>query len=113
MYFQIGQLFNIMDFFYNLIDEITFRQLKESNYIHPEITDVIVDHNRMFEMVLDSVDLTEKGYDTVIDSVMYNFLLKYFKHGIDLIDKRIKETGVKKRTIVDAFQVFIIQCLSK
>jgi len=67
----------------------------------------------MLDLVVDAVGVTEKGYDTVIDSVMYNFLLKYFKHGIDLIDKRIKETGVKKRTIVDAFQVFIIQCLSK
>ncbi len=33
---------------------------------------------------------------------MFNFLLKYFKHGIDLIDKRVKETGVKMRMIVDA-----------
>ena len=34
---------------------------------------------------------------------MFNFLLKYFnKHGIDLIDKRVEETGVKMRMIVDA-----------
>ncbi len=84
------------------MDDSTFRQLKESKYFHPEVTDVIIDHNMMLDLVIDAVGITEKGYDTVIDSVMFNFLLKYFKHGIDLIDKRIKETGVKMRMIVDA-----------
>jgi hypothetical protein len=84
------------------MDDLTFRQLKESKYYHPEITDVILDHNQMLEMVLDAISITEKGYDTVIDSVMFNFLLKYFKHGIDLIDKRIEEKGIKMRMIVDA-----------
>ena len=50
------------------------------------------------DLVADAVGITEKGYDTVIDSVMFNFLLKYFKHGIDLIDKRVEETGVKMRS---------------
>lgn len=84
------------------MDELTFRQLKESKYYHPEITDVILDHNQMLEMVLDAIGITEKGYDTVIDSFMFNFLLKYFQHGIDLIDKRIEEKGIKMRMIVDA-----------
>ena len=84
------------------MDELTFRQLKDSKYYHPEITDVILDHKMMLELVVDAVGITEKGYDTVIDSVMFKFLLKYFKHGIDLIDKRIEETGVKMRMIVDA-----------
>ena len=84
------------------MDELTFRQLKDSKYYHPEITDVILDHKMMLELVMDAVGITEKGYDTVIDSVMFNFLLKYFKHGIDLIDKRIEETGVRMRMIVDA-----------
>lgn len=56
----------------------------------------------MLDLVVDAVGITEKGYDTVIDSVMFNFLLKYFKYGIDLIDKRIEESGVKMRMIVDA-----------
>lgn len=84
------------------LDDLTFRQLKESRYYLPEITDVILDHKMMLDLVVDAVGVTETGYDTVIDSVMYNFLLRYFKHGIDLIDKRIKETGVKMRMIVDA-----------
>lgn len=84
------------------MDDLTFRQLKESKYYHPELTDVILDHNRMLEMVVDAIGITEKGYDTVIDSVMFNFLLKYFKYGIELIDKKIEEKGIKMRMIVDA-----------
>jgi len=84
------------------VDELTFRQLKESKYYEPKITDVITDYKMMLDLVADAVSVTEKGYDTVIDSVMFNFLLKYFKHGIDLIDKHIEETGVKMRMIVDA-----------
>jgi hypothetical protein len=84
------------------LDDLTFLKLKESKYYQPEITDVITDYKMMLDLVADAVGVTEKGYDTVIDSVMFNFLLKYFKHGIDLIDKRIEETGVKMRMIVDA-----------
>jgi hypothetical protein len=56
----------------------------------------------MLDLAADAVGITEKEYDTVIDSVLFNFLLKYFKHGIELFDKRIEETGVKRRMIVDA-----------
>ncbi len=84
------------------MDDLTFRKLKESKYYKPEITDVITDYKMTLDLVADSVGLTEKGIDTVIDSVMFNFLLKYFKHGIDLIDKHIEETGVKMRMIIDA-----------
>ena len=84
------------------MDDLTFRKLEESKYYKPEITDVIFDYKMMLDLVADAIGITEKGYDTVIDSVMFNFLLKYFKHGIDLIDKRIEESGVKMRMIVDA-----------
>lgn len=83
---------------------IIFRLLIESKYYHPKVTDVILDHNRVFQMVLDSTEITEKGYYTVIDSVVFNFLLKYFKHGIDRIDKRIEESGIKMRMIVDTYK---------
>lgn len=56
----------------------------------------------MLEMVLHSVDITEFGYDTVIDSVMFNFLVKHFSHGINHIDKRIAEHGIKLKMVVDA-----------
>ena len=80
------------------MDDLTFLKLKESKYYTPEITDVITDYKMRLDLVADAVGITEKGYDTVIDSVMFNFLLKYFKHGIDLIDKRVEETGVKMRS---------------
>jgi len=83
------------------VDELTFRQLKESKYRHPQITDVIADPKMMLEMVVDSISITEKGYDTVIDPLVYSFILKYFKEGIDMIDRKIEENGIKARMIVD------------
>lgn len=83
------------------MDELTFRQLKESKYRHPQITDVIADPKMMLEMVVDSISITEKGYDTVIDPLVYSFILKYFKEGIDMIDRKIEENGIKARMIVD------------
>jgi hypothetical protein len=84
------------------LNDTAFRQLKESKYYFPEVTDVILDSNMMLEMVSHSISITEKGYDTVIDSVMFKFLLKYFQHGINLIDKRVEEKGIKTRMVIDA-----------
>ena len=95
------KLFNKMDKKYNIVDELTFRQLKGSKYHHPEVTDVIADPTMMLEMVVDSIGITEKGYDTVIDPLVYSFILKYFKDGIDMIDRKIEENGIKARMIVD------------
>ena len=39
-----------MEFWYNIVDEITLKQLKESNYYQPETTDVIFDSNKILEM---------------------------------------------------------------
>jgi sugar-specific transcriptional regulator TrmB len=86
------------------LDDLTFRRLKESRYHRPEITDVIADPKMMLEMVVDSIGITEKGYDTVIDPLVFNFILKYFKEGIDQIDRRIEENGIKARMIVDVNQ---------
>lgn len=54
------------------MDDLTFRQLKESRYYHPEVTDVIHDFHTMSEIALDSFFIVEKGYDTVWDASMFN-----------------------------------------
>ena len=84
------------------MDDLTFRQLKESKYHHPETTDIILDPKKMLEIVLDSIKIAEKGYDAVLDSIMFKFLMKDFENGIDLIDKRIVEKEIKSRLVIDA-----------
>lgn len=63
------------------MDEITFKQLKESNYYHPEVTEVIFEANQMFEMSLHSVRISEKGYDIVWDTLL--LLISIFLHKED------------------------------
>jgi len=65
------------------MDEITFRQLKESKYHHPIMTEVMFDYNMMMEMIYDSISITDNGYDAVIDSSMFNFTTRSFQQGID------------------------------
>ena len=49
------------------------------------------DHAMMLNMIYDSISVTDRGYDAVIDSAMFKFTIRNFKHGVDLIDKRVKE----------------------
>ena len=83
------------------MDELTFRQLKNSKYHRLIITEVIFDYNMMLEMIYDSINITEKGYDAVIDSFMFNFTMSSFKEGIELIAKRAQDNGIRVRTIFD------------
>ena len=63
------------------MDEITFKQLKESNYYHPEVTEVIFEANQMFEISLHAVIISEKGYDIVWDTLL--LLISIFLHNED------------------------------
>jgi hypothetical protein len=47
------------------VEESTFKELMESKHHSPEITDVIYDFNQLEELTLDSVNVVEKGFDTV------------------------------------------------
>ncbi len=84
------------------VDDIIFRQLKESRYYHPEITEVMFDSNMLQEMIFDSMSIVEKGYDTVWDSGMLNFALKYFRDVFDFIESQIKDMGLQIRIIVES-----------
>ncbi len=83
------------------MDDLIFRQLRESKYYRPTITDVMFEYEMMLNMIYDSISITEKGYDAVIDSAMLKFTMSNFMHGIELIDKRVKEMGIRVRTIFD------------
>ena len=59
------------------MDDSTFKQLRESKYHYPELTDVIFDSNKMLEMALDSMNIAEKGFDSVWDARKFGVIWKY------------------------------------
>ena len=83
------------------MDEITLKQLKESNYYHPVITDVIHDYKIVLEMVADGLNSTELGYNTVWDAEMCKWASKYFVEGLELVKQRVEEKGIKCRLITE------------
>lgn len=83
------------------MDDLTFRQLKESNYYHPEITEVIYDNEIMFRIAGDAIDSSQIGFAAVWDRDLCHWASKYFLHGIDSVKKRIKENSIKVRQIVE------------
>jgi hypothetical protein len=84
------------------MDVFTFRQLKESKYYDPILTEVMFDYDMMLEMVFHSMTIIEKGYDTVWDANMFNFTRMYFQEGIEYVEKLITGKGIRIRLIVEA-----------
>jgi len=54
----------------------------------------------MLEMVYHSMTIVEKSFETVWDSNMLYFTMKYFKEEIDFAEKLVKERGIKMRIII-------------
>ena len=84
------------------MDDLTFRQLKESKYHYPILTEVMFEYDRMLEMVFHSMTIIEYGYDTVWDANIFNFIRKYFQEGMDYVEKLVKQNGIRIRLIVEA-----------
>ena len=87
------------------MDDSTFRQLKESKYYHPEVTDVILDSSIMMQMALHSFSIAEQGYNTVWDSEMLDYVIDHFRDGLDLLEKGIREKGIKFQIITEISKV--------
>jgi len=83
------------------VDDSTFKRLKESKYHHPEVTEVIFEANQMFEMSLHSIGISEKGFDIVWDTIMVNFIKKYYKDGLQLLENQAKKRRLRRRLIVE------------
>ncbi|MGD9534633.1 MAG: hypothetical protein AB7V56_12815 [Candidatus Nitrosocosmicus sp.] len=90
-----------MGFKDNAVDKITLKQLKESNYYYPVITDVIQDYKIMLEITIDGLNSTELGYNTVWDAEMCKWASKYFVEELELVRRRVKEKSIKCRLITD------------
>ncbi len=84
------------------MEDSTLTELKESKHRSPEITDVIYDFNQLEELTLDSVNVVEKGFDTVWDKTMFNYHFTYLQDGFKLLEKLIEERYLRVRLIVDA-----------
>lgn len=84
------------------MDEVTFRKLRESNYHSPILTEVMIDYDMMLEMVFHSMTIIEKGYDTVWDVNLFNFIRRYFQDGMEYVEKLVKHNGIRIRLIVEA-----------
>jgi len=83
------------------VEEITLKRLKESNYYHPVITDVIQDYKIMLEITIDGLNSTEIGYNTVWDAEMCKWASRYFVEGLELVKQKVKEKGIKCRLITE------------
>lgn len=83
------------------MDEITLKQLKEFNYYHPEVTEVIYDNKVMFRFASDAILLSQIDFDAVWDRHLCQRASKYFIQGINLVKNRIKEKDIKVRQIVE------------
>lgn len=81
------------------MDEVTLKQLKESNYYHPVITDVINDYKIMLEITIDGINTCEIGFNTVWDTEICKWASKYFVEGLSLVKQRVKEKGIKCRLL--------------
>lgn len=53
-------------------------------------------------MALDSMNIAEKGFDSVWDARMFSFIWKYVQDGISLIEYKTQEKGIKLRVIIEA-----------
>lgn len=81
------------------MDEITLKQLKESNYYYPVITDVINDYKIVLEIAVDGINQCEIGYNTVWDAEMCKWASKYFVEGLNLVKQKVEEKGIRCRLI--------------
>ena len=83
------------------MDESAFKQLKQSNGRHPEVTEVIFEPKMMSELGLVALNNIEKAFDIVWDKTMLDFIWNFFRVGLDLAEKMAREKKVKFRLIVE------------
>ena len=83
------------------MDDSTLGQLRESNYYHPEVTEVIFDSNIMLTIASDSAKLVQIGYDMLWDTIMSEFISNYYIEGTKFVEQQSKEKGIKLRLIVE------------
>lgn len=102
-------MFLLFRIYESILDDSTLIELKKSKHRSPEITDVVYDINQFQELVLDSINVVEKGFDVIWDKTVFNFHFTYLQDGFKQLETLIEEKHLRVRLIVEATQENINQ----
>jgi hypothetical protein len=102
-------VFLLFRIYESIFDDSTLIELKKSKHRSPEITDVVYDINQFQELVLDSINVVEKGFDVIWDKTVFNFHFTYLQDGFKQLETLIEEKHLRVRLIVEATQENINQ----
>lgn len=102
-------MFLLFRIYESILDDSTLIELKKSKHRSPEITDVVYDINQFQELVLDSINVVEKGFDVIWDKTVFNFHFTYLQDGFKQLETLIEEKHLRIRLIVEATQENINQ----
>jgi hypothetical protein len=84
------------------MDDSTYRELINSKFYYPEVTEVIHEINQLEGMIAGAINVVEKGFDMVWDSMMFNFHFNDLHEGYETMERLIDEKNLKIRLIVEA-----------
>jgi hypothetical protein len=102
-------VFLLFRIYESILDDSTLIELKKSKHRSPEITDVVYDINQFQELVLDSINVVEKGFDVIWDKTVFNFHFTYLQDGFKQLETLIEEKHLRVRLIIEATQENINQ----
>jgi hypothetical protein len=102
-------VFLLFRIYESILNDSTLIELKKSKHRSPEITDVVYDINQFQELVLDSINVVEKGFDVIWDKTVFNFHFTYLQDGFKQLETLIEEKHLRVRLIVEATQENINQ----
>jgi hypothetical protein len=102
-------VFLLFRIYESILNDSTLIELKKSKHRSPEITDVVYDINQFQELVLDSINVVEKGFDVIWDKTVFNFHFTYLQDGFKQLETLIEEKQLRVRLIVEATQENINQ----
>ena len=97
-------MFLLFRIYESILDDSTLIELKKSKHRFPEITDVVYDINQFQELVLDSINVVEKGFNVIWDKTVFNFHFTYLQDGFKQLETLIEEKHLRVRLIIEATQ---------
>lgn len=83
------------------MDNLTYQELKNSKFYHPEVTEVIHEIDQLEGMIAGAINVVENGFDMVWDKMMFNFHFHHLHEGYEAMERLIDEKNLKIRLIVE------------
>jgi hypothetical protein len=84
------------------MDNLTYQELRNSKFYHPEVTEVIHEIDQLEGMIAGAINVVEKGFDMVWDKMMFKFHFHHLHEGYEAMERLIDEKNLKIRLIVEA-----------